>query len=105
MLCALGVLCCFALFVCLTLLASFFLPSHLSFKNIYCEILSIFLCLHHNHVYNVVGAFCIHFLVKAKPAGSKTVKPPTRKPEPKKVKTFEYNNMYIHATKALVVVE
>ena len=29
-----GVLCCFALFVCLTLLASFFLPSHLSFKNI-----------------------------------------------------------------------
>ena len=30
----LGVLCCFALFVCLTLLASFFLPSHLSFKNI-----------------------------------------------------------------------
>ena len=30
---ALGVLCCFALFVCLTLLASFFLPSHLSFKN------------------------------------------------------------------------
>ena len=33
--CALGVLCCFALFVCLTLLASFFLPSHLSFKNMY----------------------------------------------------------------------
>ena len=32
---ALGVLCCFALFVCLTLLASFFLPSHLLFKNIY----------------------------------------------------------------------
>ena len=28
-------LCCFALFVCLTLLASFFLPSHLSFKNTY----------------------------------------------------------------------
>ena len=26
-----GVLCCFALFVCLILLASFFLPSHLSF--------------------------------------------------------------------------
>ena len=34
---ALGVLCCFALFVCLTLLASFFLPSHLSFKNMYME--------------------------------------------------------------------
>ena len=32
---ALGVLCCFALFVCLTLLASFVLPSHLSFKNMY----------------------------------------------------------------------
>ena len=32
---ALGVLCCFALFVCLTLLASFFLPSHLSFKNMH----------------------------------------------------------------------
>ena len=28
-------LCCFALFVCLILLASFFLPSHLSFKNMY----------------------------------------------------------------------
>ena len=31
---ALGVLCCFALFVCLTLLA-FFLPSHLSFIYVY----------------------------------------------------------------------
>ena len=30
---ALGVLCCFALFVCLTLLVSFFLPSHLSLKT------------------------------------------------------------------------
>ena len=28
-------MCCFALFVCLILLASFFLPSHLSFKNMY----------------------------------------------------------------------
>ena len=27
--------CCFALFVCLTLLAPFFLSSHLSFKNMY----------------------------------------------------------------------
>ena len=35
---ALGVLCCFALFVCLTLLASFFLPSHLSFKNMYLHV-------------------------------------------------------------------
>ena len=30
---ALGVLCCFALFVCLTLLTSFFLPSHLYIYN------------------------------------------------------------------------
>ena len=30
---ALGVLCCFALFVCLTLVASLFLPSHLSLKT------------------------------------------------------------------------
>ena len=30
---ALGVLCSFALFVCLTLLASFFLPFHLSLKT------------------------------------------------------------------------
>ena len=28
-------LCCFALFVCLTLLASFFLPSHLSLKHVH----------------------------------------------------------------------
>ena len=44
---ALGVLCCFALFVCLTLLASFFLPSHLSFKNMYiqrhCTILYVYI--------------------------------------------------------------
>ena len=32
---ALGVLCCFALFVCLTLLASFFLTSHLSIKHVH----------------------------------------------------------------------
>ena len=38
---ALGVLCCFALFVCLTLLASFFLPSHLSFKNMYIQVQTI----------------------------------------------------------------
>ena len=31
----LGVLCCFALFICLTLLASFFLPSHLSLKHVH----------------------------------------------------------------------
>ena len=33
--CTCTCMCCFALFVCLTLLASFFLPSHLSFKNMY----------------------------------------------------------------------
>ena len=44
---ALGLLCCFALFVCLTLLASFFLPSHLSFKNMY--ILGL--------VFGVIGGF------------------------------------------------
>ena len=42
---ALGVLCCFALFVCLTLLASFFLPSHISFKNMYI-ILSVMMSIH-----------------------------------------------------------
>ena len=40
-----GVLCCFALFVCLTLLASFFLPSHLSFKNMYYALL-IYMYIH-----------------------------------------------------------
>ena len=40
---ALGVLCCFALFVCLTLLASFFLPSHLSFKNMYIHTCCIYI--------------------------------------------------------------
>ena len=46
---ALGVLCCLALFVCLTLLASFFLPSHLSFKNMYTCILGL--------VFGVIGGF------------------------------------------------
>ena len=41
---ALGVLCCSALFVCLTLLASFFLPSHLSFKNMCMYTLIINMC-------------------------------------------------------------
>ena len=38
------VLCCFALFVCLTLLASFFLPSHLSFKNMCIIIHNLYVC-------------------------------------------------------------
>ena len=42
----LGVLCCFALFVCLTLLASFFLPSYLSFKNMYI----VYTCIYYVHV-------------------------------------------------------
>ena len=53
---ALGVLCCFALFVCLTLLASFFLPSHLSFKNMH---MCIIMCVgyggeHENRRYSQV---------------------------------------------------
>ena len=41
-------LCCFALFVCLTLLASFFLPSHLSLKTrIYVDFLLSLVCLPH----------------------------------------------------------
>ena len=39
---ALGVLCCFALFVCLTLLASFFLPSHLSLKHVHVQYMYTF---------------------------------------------------------------
>ena len=38
------VLCCFALFVCLILLASFFLPSHLSFKNMYMCSVNVVAC-------------------------------------------------------------
>ena len=41
-----GVLCCFALFVCLTLLASFFLPSHLSLKTC-----TVQYCSHYSVVY------------------------------------------------------
>ena len=51
---ALGVLCCFALFVCLTLLASFFLPSHLSFKNMY--IMYMYM------VYRLIRAYSKHVL-------------------------------------------
>ena len=43
---ALGVLCCFALFVCLTLLAYFFLPSHLSFKNMYIYMYKVYVRVH-----------------------------------------------------------
>ena len=57
---ALGVLCCFALFVCLTLLASFFLPSHLSLKTciftmycicILCVCRFVYICITHTHTY------------------------------------------------------
>ena len=58
---ALGVLCCFALFVCLTLLASFFLPSHLSFKNMYIHErvyanMYMYMCFKCMHVH--VGVLC-----------------------------------------------
>ena len=48
---ALGVLCCFALFVCLTLLASFFLPSHLQLKTYTYthDMLCTYICKHHGN--------------------------------------------------------
>ena len=67
---ALGVLCCFALFVCLTLLASFFLPTHLSFKNMYniiaysiesSVILSTNVCMHACTCMYVVDRTNAHF--------------------------------------------
>ena len=66
----LGVLCCFALFVCLTLLGSFFLPSHLSFKNMYICVQCICMCTCmygivqlHLHVYvYVYSSVCIYSL-------------------------------------------
>ena len=54
---ALGVLCCFALFVCLTLLASFFLPSHLSFKTCIVHLHSfICTCTCIVHLHSLSGA-------------------------------------------------
>ena len=55
------VLCCFALFVCLTLLASFFLPSHLSFKNMYMcmDMYAIFFYPMLIHVYDTCTCMCI----------------------------------------------
>ena len=47
---ALGVLCCFAFFVCLTLLASFFLLSHLSFKTCICTS-TLYIHVHANYMY------------------------------------------------------
>ena len=45
---ALGVSCCFALIVvCLNLLASFFLPSHLSLKHVYIYILHVHMYITH----------------------------------------------------------
>ena len=54
-------LCCFALFVCLTLLASFFLPSHLSFKNMYIHVHAQM----HVHVY-VVHVYVVHVCCTAR---------------------------------------
>ena len=43
----LGVLCCFALFVCLFDLACFvFLPSHLSLKHILCIVYMLYMCMY-----------------------------------------------------------
>ena len=55
-----GVLCCFALFVCLTLLASFFLPSHLSFKNMYMLVYILCIYMYHIHVLHAFGVCVIH---------------------------------------------
>ena len=46
----------FALFVCLTLLASFFLPSHLSFKNMYIHVYTQWLYRMRLECVNTVGA-------------------------------------------------
>ena len=56
-------LCYFSLFVCLTLLASFFLPSHLSFKNMYTLYACYFILREHVHEHvhvHVHVHVCIH---------------------------------------------
>ena len=53
------VCCYFSLFVCLTLLASFFLPFHLSFKNMYTLYACYFILHEHVHVHVHVHV-CIH---------------------------------------------
>ena len=55
--------CCYALFVCLTLLASFFLPSHLSLKHVHvhlylqytqcCNLSRCVSCTCTNCIYNI----------------------------------------------------
>ena len=65
---ALGVLCCFALFVCLTLLASFFLPSYLSFKN---KIHVYAFTFIHVHVYTCMYSVrCVEMFYNCVPARS-----------------------------------
>ena len=59
---ALGVLCCFALFVCLTLLASFFLPSHLSFKNMYLNVYIVVVYLYAVYIV-VVYLYAVYIVV------------------------------------------
>ena len=74
---ALGVLCCFALFVCLTLLASFFLPSHLKHVHVHVytckwrEQWSILLQEIHVHVHVLViisvdGDSAMHVVIKTR---------------------------------------
>ena len=55
---ALGVLCCFALFVCLTLLASFFLSSSLKHVHVYMYVYKV-----HVHVYVVTVTSDLQYLV------------------------------------------
>ena len=55
-------LCCFALFVCLTLLASFFLPSHLSFKNMYIYVVHVYTCTQ-NIILNLYWHTCMYMYV------------------------------------------
>ena len=62
----LSVLCCFALFVCLTLLATFFLPSHLSFKNMYIYFarMVVTYCIHVGKsplTYQIFEVLCFRF--------------------------------------------
>ena len=65
-----GVLCCFALFVCLTLLASFFLPSHLSFQNMYIQCSTVLVeYLYQNGAKLTLnderGRGCLHYATQA----------------------------------------
>ena len=59
---ALGVLCCFAL-PCLTLLASFFLPSHLSLKHVYIMHMYMYMYIYMYIGSSVGRALCLEYRV------------------------------------------